>query len=766
MMMLTMKRLLLIIRLIAKPLLVACACIVLAGCSLIWGPSKDDKAWAAWVDSLGCALDRQDTSFAQKSYHNALTYASSDAQKSVMNAYDAILDCQSTEIVGSYISEFEHKEGVVNPTESVESNIEVGLVTRLYEKAANIYDVQSDMESAIEMQDKAAYIARRSNFWDYYYRTECRLLALYERVGDYDASANGYLSLLPQCQMRQNFDRENDLLFRLCILFLRMGEVATAHIYLDEMEFVQTPSPLTDCKYWIAMACICRSGSDSAAYARSIDALNSLRLKNPVVSEYFGMSIDYVMADYFLNNGRYDLVRNAIGYAFVPNANLKYRVPALTELRIFEAKLCVREGNLQRAKEIIDSLDPASLRRRDVNHYEIYLDAASEYYAAIGQTHLAYDYVKTKASLLDSIRIELQTNGLAFKTLANRRDTTIVSNAKLVDKAVSKVERTLLGQYLWLTFAVACVALAVAAYYFTSFRRIRKRHDELERKREALAEEVQRRKDEILEHKSQLETKNKSLQSELFFAKNIQSNILSRESVLNSKGVAEHFVLFRPCFQVSGDFYWFYDGGDKLFVCAADATGHGIPGAFISMVASSILTDIAATHEQLSPAVLLEELSVNLSNVLRNNNDIENADSVDMSVLCIDRKMKGFTLSLARHIAYIVRADGSSEIVQGTKRCVGEIIELEDGRPFNDIALDLQPGDCIYLASDGFVSQFGGPDNQKFKRKRLENLLVEAHNLPADQQKELLAQRFDEWKGNCDQTDDVLLIGVRIGDLS
>ncbi len=224
-------------------------------------------------------------------------------------------------------------------------------------------------------------------------------------------------------------------------------------------------------------------------------------------------------------------------------------------------------------------------------------------------------------------------------------------------------------------------------------------------------------------------------------------------------------MLFIPCNQVSGDFYWFFDSDDKLFVCAADATGHGIPGAMISMVGATLLGDIVSDPKKRVPSRMLESLSVMLIEVLRNNNDIVNADSIDLSLLCIDRETRSYTLSMARHVAYIVRKNGEVSVVQGTKRCIGEIIEVENGRPFEDIELDLHEGDCIYLASDGFVSQFGGPDNVKYKRKRFENLLASIHDKDMAQQKQMLEHNFLEWKGNVDQTDDVLVVGLQIGKL-
>lgn len=749
---------------IAATLMTGAATFLVAACSILGGGGSDERQWVLWVDSIGASLYRQDSAMATAALDRARAYSHGEWQRCILDAYDALLDCDNVGKVFGYIRHFEADKRSDSPDSTALASCEGELLARLYEKAAAVSDFQADMESAITLQGKAVAAAKESQSWSTYFNAKLRLLWLFERVGNFDESITGYLDLLTECHNRNDSDGEIDCLYRMCLVFLRLGDIATAQIYLDEMESIQTSSPLGDCKYWLATSYVCKAGVDSTSYARAVEALSALRRADDNVAKLFGLSIDCVKADYFLNCGYPDSARRVIGYTLGPGATVGQGKLSHSFLNIFEARLCVMEGRLDRAKAIIDQINPMSLRNRDIYLYELYADAASEYYAALGnEDKLAYNHVRDKAALLDSLRLEMTSNGLAFKTLEARRDSTISTKVRQIDKAENKVESVIISQYLWLIFAVACVVLAIAAHCVVSYRRVRKRKAELDSQRQKLVEEVKSRKDLILEHKWQLESKNKSTQSELFFAKYIQSNILSRESILSSKGVAEHFVFFRPCFQVSGDFYWFFDSGDKLFVCAADATGHGIPGAFISMVASATLTDIASNTSDLTPAILLEELSVSLSNVLRNNTDIVNADSVDMSVLCIDRKMRSVSIAMARHVAYIVKADGSSELVQGTKRCVGEVIEVEDGRPFSNIRLDVAAGDCVYIASDGYVSQFGGPDNQKFKRRRLESLLVEAHTLHANEQKELIGRRFDEWKGSCDQTDDVLLIGIRVG---
>lgn len=760
-----MTRISLIFIQIVRVLLTASAGLALAACSLLDGSSSDDRAWNTWVDSLYQRLDRRDSTMAIVALDNARAYAHTDRQRTVLSACDAILSSYDIEQFLDLISYFESAPSRVGSDSTEILSCEDGLLTRLCDKAAAIAELRSDIPLAVKLQSKAADASRRSGHWISYVSTQSRLLTLYERAGDCDAAVTGYIALLNECHDRHDSNGAFEILYRLCHFFLRVGDVSTAQIYLDEMESLQVTSPMSECKYWLAQASVCRYGTDSATYERAVKSLINLKQSDRTIAKAFGIAIDCIVADYFIDTNHPDLARKTIQYVIAPAARAAQREATPTYINILEAKICIKEGNLQRAKEIITSIDPKILKQKDINLYGPYTDAASSYYAAAGQDKMAFDYTQRKFAIRDSLHLELTTHGVAFMSLESRRDTAIVNKYNRLTKAETNVENIIRRQYFWLGAAVLSVVLAIAIYYISSLRRIRRRNQELERKRDELTDDVRRRRSFILEHKSQLEAKNSAMQSELSFAKNIQSNTLSREDILSSPGVAEHFIFFRPCFQVSGDFYWFYDTGDRLFVCAADATGHGIPGAFVSMVASTILTDIASSSERLTPSALLEELSVSLTNIMRNNSDIVNADSVDMSVLCIDREQKTLTLSLARHVAYIVKADGSFKLIQGVKRCVGEVIDVEDGRPFVDVTLDLEKGDCIYLASDGYVSQFGGPANQKFKRKRMEDMLVEVHNLNAATQKEIIEQRFDEWKGSLDQTDDVLVVGLRIGSL-
>lgn len=228
------------------------------------------------------------------------------------------------------------------------------------------------------------------------------------------------------------------------------------------------------------------------------------------------------------------------------------------------------------AKVMLDSIDPVTLRSGNVEIYKYYAAVCSHYYASSGDDFLAYAYARRKSDLADTLEFDVGRENLVYKNLEQRRDTTVVEQRHLLDNVNVERRKLVFFQSLWIAGIVIGLVAVFIVYYFISNRRLKSHNNDLERMRDRLTDEVNDRKGKLEVQKAKLDAKNESMRAELSFAKLIQSNILPSEEILSSPGVSGHFVLFIPCNQVSGDFYWFFDSGDKLFVCAADATGHGI----------------------------------------------------------------------------------------------------------------------------------------------------------------------------------------------
>ena len=212
---------------------------------------------------------------------------------------------------------------------------------------------------------------------------------------------------------------------------------------------------------------------------------------------------------------------------------------------------------------------------------------------------------------------------------------------------------------------------------------------------------------------------------------------------------------------VSGDFYWVNHKDNKVYIAAVDCTGHGVPGAFMSIVGHDRLNYAVNVEEARHPATILDKLNKGVTDTLRQTrSELSVKDGMDIALLSIDFDQNKLEYAGAFNPLYHIR-DNELHQVGADKFPVGAFIG-EDLNKFSNHQMDLNTGDVLYVFSDGFADQFGGPKNKKFMSKRFRELLLEIHDKPMKKQKEELSARIHEWMGDNDQVDDVLVIGIRI----
>lgn len=250
---------------------------------------------------------------------------------------------------------------------------------------------------------------------------------------------------------------------------------------------------------------------------------------------------------------------------------------------------------------------------------------------------------------------------------------------------------------------------------------------------------------------------NNMVNSSITYAGRIQSAVLPDIKELDD--FLENFILYNPRDVVSGDFYWYRIFEHKLVITAADCTGHGIPGAFVSMLGMSLLNEIVNEKIAEQPASLLSELRIKMKNSLnQNDGKSRQKDGIDMALCVIDTKNLSVSFAGANNPLYLVR-NGNLTVYKGVKNPVGVYLREKE---FQSIELRLQKGDMLYLFSDGYADQFGGPKFQKYNLKRFKQSILDVADYPVNKQKELLSKRFKEWKGTKKQIDDILIIGLKI----
>lgn len=291
----------------------------------------------------------------------------------------------------------------------------------------------------------------------------------------------------------------------------------------------------------------------------------------------------------------------------------------------------------------------------------------------------------------------------------------------------------------------------------TAYEEIQTTNEMLEQK----SEEILTQNEQIIKQKELIEDKNKNITDSILYASRIQNAVLPPENFL--EGIArESFLLFRPKDIVSGDFYWSASKGNYHVIAAADCTGHGVPGAFMSMLGITLLNEIIIRTEKLKASDILDQLREEVIYSLKQKGAAgETKDGMDITLCVLDKKKSVLQYAAAHNSMYLFR-DGEMKVFEPDKMPIGISPQYEEEmKSFTNHEFTLKQGDVFYLFTDGYADQFGGPHEKKFKYTRFRKILKEIHKKPMSEQKNILDETFDEWKGETEQIDDILIIGIR-----
>ena len=314
-------------------------------------------------------------------------------------------------------------------------------------------------------------------------------------------------------------------------------------------------------------------------------------------------------------------------------------------------------------------------------------------------------------------------------------------------------------------FYALCVLIVLGVVYL--FDKIRTAN--LKRTQRELEEKVRQRTVELAEKNKELAAKNNDITASIRYAQRIQAAIMPPETILK-KHYPNSFVLFKPKAIVSGDFYWIEEKDGALLLSAVDCTGHGVPGAFMSIVGYNILNQTINEQGIIIPGKILDNLNAGISETLRQTvKEHTVKDGMDLAFCSIDIKTNALQYAGAYNPLYLLRktASGSSngkyELIEtrANKFSIGTYLG-EEARPFTNHKIQLQKGDTIYIFSDGFVDQFGGPKGKKFMAKQLKDLFLSIQEMGMEEQKEHIDKTMEQWKGDEEQVDDILVMGVRV----
>jgi ligand-binding sensor domain-containing protein/serine phosphatase RsbU (regulator of sigma subunit) len=270
----------------------------------------------------------------------------------------------------------------------------------------------------------------------------------------------------------------------------------------------------------------------------------------------------------------------------------------------------------------------------------------------------------------------------------------------------------------------------------------------------------------VIERTIELDTSNKQLshafqeiKDSINYAQKIQTAILPLDEDIKNE-LEDSFVLFKPRDVVSGDFYWFYTKDEKILIAAVDCTGHGVPGAFMSMIGYSLLNEIVSKEDNLNAAQILNKLHEGVRKSLKQNRDIfESKDGMDIALTVIDKASNTLQYAGAKRPLFYYNGQTFME-TKADKQSIGGL-EIEHDFNFTNNNFDLKKGDTFYMFTDGYIDQFGGEKDKKFSTLRLKSTLQELQHLSLKEQGIKLENIINDWKNNTEQTDDILVIGFR-----
>lgn len=626
-----------------------------------------------------------------------------------------------------------------------------------YNNLANIYDSEGDLEKALNYYEEAAKMYERLNDSSGVVKPYHNLGMLYSQQGNYGKSLNYYLKALKIKEVLGNKNSIALTLMGIGVVYYDKKQIPEASAYFQKayrlFEEVKNDEGLA-----MVSVNISNIHADKKETDISLEYLIIAREKFEKSQNLSGVAYTLINIGSIYMNDRHDLnkAREYLNQALkiqdevedaegIVNTYISIGKSYFMEKRMKEGEEFTRKA-LSMAKE-------TGMKYAEKDAYY----SLSKAYADKQDFRKAYYYLENYSDLKDTIYssesswqiAEMQTK---YETEKKEKEIKL-QKAELREKEVVMKQQTIQRNAFIGGFILMIV---IAAIIFQSFRNKSKAN-----------KIISRQKQEVELQKHIVEEKQKEILDSINYAKRIQEAILpSRTALVHN--LKNGFVLFRPKDVVSGDFYWLETFGNKVFFAAADCTGHGVPGALVSMVCSHALSKS-----------LLEERITDTGKILDRTRELvierfaksgeEVKDGMDISLVALERRdtenetlLTNIQWSGANNPLWIIRMENGESTLTEIKPDKQPIGKYADNKSFTAQNIELKKGDTIYVFTDGFADQFGGPDGKKFKAANFKKLLLSVQHEHMDRQKELILQAYETWKGDLEQIDDICVIGVKI----
>ncbi len=682
-------------------------------------------------------------------------------------------------------------------------------VNTLNEIAASLYQIDED--EAIVYGTKAKSLAENIDFQiglaaayknlglGYYFIPDYKealrnwesALKIYEELGDERLMANVLSNVGALFSTRGVYDQALENYLQALRLAERVGDslrIATLNLNIG-LVYSKQPSMLDTAKSYYLSAI---SMGESIGY-NELMGLGSINLGEVYfkLKKYDSALVYFKRSAVLLTNGRYlSGALSYIGRIYAEKGEfetaIKYQQDAfelalkdngqesIPGILLAMASTYSKQGN---TKTAIDYYKQAKSHSEDLGLNDQLSEAfkgLSDSYAAMGDYNNAYKYLHFQDTLDNAIyRLETEdkTTELMFSYQMEKKDDeiSVLEHEAEIEQLKFRRQRVLIiGIGL---FGLLLLLAAVGFYNRMSFIRATNKKINTQR------DEIESQRDKIQGQHDLVYSQKEMITDSISYAKRIQSAMLPSEEQLNQL-VPDHFVVYKPKDIVSGDYYWVKEVLDHVVIVGADCTGHGVPGAFMSMLGMTVLNDLISDRCFNAPSAILEQMRLKIKGLLVQNGDSEEQkDGMDMALAILNKNNREIHFAGANYPLYIIRdkkIPGGKELesyistegedfqlyeIKGDKQPIG--VHWEE-KPFRTHSIMLQENDTFYLFSDGIVDQYGGPNRKKYKSLNFKKLLLSIQKESMKKQGQILENTFETWKGDMEQIDDVSVIGVKL----
>jgi len=621
----------------------------------------------------------------------------------------------------------------------------------------------TNYKKALDYSLKAYELSLKKNIGEKFISESANNVGVsYVLLDKYELSLKYFLIALRDAEERRDTHMMSNSLYNLGVLYDTKGEIEKG------LEYTIKAAELDEAIGDIESAAISYSSISATYfiepdYDRAMDYYN----KSMVIADSIGdeETISVLYSNRALGLKKLKRYEESLIYNFkaiVIDENLDdHKAMEISYLNI--AELYLEMGKSDKSIYYNTKSLNLSLELNSTKNIMLAYASLSDGYKQKGEHKKALEYMRLHATWKDTLYNQENADAIAEMETKYETEKKQTENELLkTEQKVDKIEIDKQSNQQKMLLIVLALVVIVVLYVVYSLNQKKKTNKLLKSRNLEISS-----KNEIIEEK------NKDITDSINYAKRIQQAILPSKVVLQNH--FESFIYYRPKDIVSGDFYWIKDMGDRIYFAVVDCTGHGVPGAFMSIIGYNALNKTVEDLKIEQPGEILDNLNYEVNKALgtTGNKELVISDGMDISICCIDKKTNELSYAGANNSLYLLKNQANKLVglngvlensesifyeVKSDKMAIGGGDNL---KKYHTHTFDIDKGDSVYLFSDGYADQFGGPKGKKFMSKPFKKLILAMQNETMDSQRNVLNKTITEWMGDLEQLDDICIVGVK-----